>query len=121
MHPFLLVSLVNIEKRPPGIVYGIIEKIKGHEKTDKDFVDFFLLWLNEHLKTICSQTEKKDYGWVLNHKLSGKADANKLTARVLFHVTRLFDITTEEDLSERAATIGEWFTDLLSNGNVGRS
>ena len=113
-HPFLLVSLVNVESRPPSLIYGIVKKIEGNEKTDKDFVDFFLLWLNEELNAICQQAERREYGWELEHQLSGRADANKLRARVSFQAMRLFDISSEEQLSERATAVAKWFTDLLS-------
>jgi len=110
-YPFLLVSLVNAEKRPPSIIYGVIDKIAGKEKTDKDFVEFFLFWLNEELETICSQAKRRVYGWEIQHELSGRADANRLEAKALFQVTKLFDISGEEALSERATEIGKWFAD----------
>ena len=60
---------------------------------------------------ICSQAKKGEYGFEIQHELSGKADANKLEAKVLFQVTKLFDISGEEDLSVRATEIGKWFVD----------
>ena len=113
-HPFLLVSLVNVECRPPSLIYGIVKKIEGNEKTDKDFVEFFLLWLNEELNAICQQGERREYGWEVENQLSGRADVNKLRASVSFQFTKLFDISSEEQLSERATAVAKWFTDWLS-------
>lgn len=43
IYPFLLVSLVNAEGRPPLLVYGLIEKLEGREEKAKYFCEYFLL------------------------------------------------------------------------------
>jgi hypothetical protein len=113
-YPFLLVSLVNVESRPPGIVYGLIKKIEGQEKTEKDFLEFFLLWLSEELNKICSQAKKREHTWEIERELPGRAEANRLKAQVSFQKSRLFDISSEEYLSERATNIGNWFEKMLN-------
>ena len=111
--PFILISLVNKDGLPPGIVFGIVEKIQGEEKTDNDFIGYFLLWINEQLKDIREHEGRKKLGWEIEHELSGKADMKKLRARVSFEECGLFDITSEEMLSERAMTISNWFKERL--------
>ena len=102
---FLLVSLVNQEERFPEIVYGILEQIEGTEKTEKEFCEFFLLWLNEQLDQICkSSGTQTDHGWETEGQVSGRAEANRLKARLTFQRTTLFDIS-EENLPERAEMI----------------
>jgi hypothetical protein len=113
LYPFLLISLLNKEERPPEVVYGTIQKIAGEEKSDKDFIEYFLLWLNEQLGQIYGLGEKKEYGWEVTQEISGRADANKIKAKVSFQVTKLLDITSDELLSERASTIAKWFIDRL--------
>ena len=113
LHPFLLISLVNREERPPEVIYGIVQKIEGEEKSDRDFIEYFLLWLNEQLSRICVLAEKREYGWEVTQEISGRADANKIKARVSFQVTKLLDITSDELLSERASAIAKWFKDRL--------
>ena len=90
-----------------------VEKIQGEEKTDNDFIGYFLLWLNEQLKDIREHEGRKKLGWEIEHELSGKADMKKLRARVSFEECGLFDITSEEMLSERAMTISNWFKERL--------
>jgi hypothetical protein len=116
---FLLVSLVNQEERFPEIVYGILEQIKGIEKTEKDFCEFFLLWLNEQLDQICKSGTQTDHGWEIEGQVSGRAEANKLKARLAFQRTTLFDIS-EENLPERAEMIVKWFNDRLAS-STGKS
>ena len=110
--PFLLVSLVNVEGRPPCIVYGIVQKVEGRARTDREYCEYFLLWVNERINEICCPDHKKDYGWEARHELAGSAGDKRLTARVSLQTTGLFDIT-EETLSERAKTISQWFNDRL--------
>ena len=111
--PFILVSLVNKEHRPPEIVYGVIEKIEGKED-DRVFCQYFLLWLNECLNEICGLALQRDYGWqVKEAEVSGRAEASRLRANVSFQRMPLLDIN-EDNLPDRARTIAEWFKSWLS-------
>ena len=111
---FLLVSLVNQEERFPQIVYGILEQSEGIiEKTEKEFCEFFLLWLNEQLDQVCKSGTQTDHGWEIEGQVSGRAEANRLKARLTFQRTTLFDIS-EENLPERAEMIVKWFSDRLA-------
>lgn len=112
-HPFVLVSLANAEGRPPSICYGIVRKMEGQEKTDKDYLDCFLLWINEKLNEICRLAEKKEHGWEIEEEITGKTEASRLRAHIQFQQTKLFDIINEELLSERASMIANWFIDRL--------
>ncbi|MBW1668484.1 MAG: hypothetical protein JRJ66_10610 [Deltaproteobacteria bacterium] len=112
-HPFILVSLANTEGRPPSICYGIIRKLEGQEKSDKDYLDCFLLWINEKLKEICGSAKKAEHGWEIEEEITGKTEASKLRAHIQFQQTKLFDITNEELLSERATMITNWFLERL--------
>lgn len=111
--PFILVSLVNSEERPPSICYGIIGKIEGREKRDRDYLDCFLLWINEKLNEACGSAEKREYGWELQTEITGKTEASRLKAHIQFQQTKLFDIVNEDILTERALMIANWFNDRL--------
>lgn len=110
--PFLLISLVNAEGRPPGIVYGIVQKIEGKARTNREYCEYFLLWVNERLNEICCPDHGVDYGWQVRHELAGSAGDKRLIARVSLQTTNVFDIN-EDNLSERAKTIAQWFNDRL--------
>jgi len=112
IHPFLLVSLANVEGRPPGIIFGLIHKLAGQEKDDRKFAEIFLLWLNERLEEICRSASHKEYGWELEQELVGTTEVSRLKAQVSFHKDRLFDIT-DENLAERGRVIADWFKDRL--------
>ena len=112
-YPFVLISLANKEGRAPHICFGILTKLQGEEKTDKDFLECFLLWINEEFDEICRSANKKDYGWETEGEITGKTEMSKLRARIQFQNSRLFDIGNEEQLTERANMLANWFTERL--------
>lgn len=112
-HPFLLASLVNKEGRPPYLCFGIIRRTEGKEKTERDYLECFLLWNNEELDEICRSAEKSEYGWQIEEEITGNTDASKLRAHIQFQQARLFDISDEEQLTERAIMMANWFTERL--------
>jgi len=106
--PFLLISLVNNESRPPNIVFGLLKKIEGEEKTIKDFCEFYLLWINEQFNEI-----KENHGnTIREHELSGSAEYRKLKAFVVFGEERLLDIS-QHNLKEKAEKITNWFKEEM--------
>ena len=113
IHPFILISLVNVEARAPSICYGIMRKIQGHDQNHQGFLDCFFLWINEKLTEICRLAEEKEYGWEIEQEITGKTETSRLRAHVQFQQARLFDITSEEFLSERASMIANWFINRL--------
>jgi len=112
-HPFITIFLVNKECRALHICYGIITTLQGQEKADRDFLECFMLWINEEFDEISRSASKKDYGWEIGGEITGKTEMGKLRAHIQFQNFRLFDIGNEEQLMDRANTVAAWFTERI--------
>lgn len=110
--PFMMISIVNREGRPPSLLYGLIKDREGRVRTEEQFGEYVLFRLNEDLDTLREGAKRKKHGWTLRVDAPGRADANRLEATVEFDEMPLFD-TDESNLGERAEEIGRWLRERL--------
>jgi len=108
--PFVMASIINRENRPPGLIYGIINRDPAKtQEDDGPFLRPFLFWLNEDLNQIYLPSgDKRIYGHTLTKQLSSKGYFSKYSAKVSFQTEPLLAIT-RDSLPERADAIAEWF------------
>lgn len=110
--PFMMISLVNREGRPPSLLYGLIKDREGRVRTEEQFGEYVLLKLNEDLDALREGSKRKKHGWTLRVDAPGRADTNRLKATVDFDEMPLFD-TDESNLGERAEEVGRWLRERL--------
>jgi hypothetical protein len=117
--PFLMASIINDERRPPSLLYGMLRNAEGRERNEESFLEHYLLWLNEGLRSkVAHEAVKDESAWRVDGKaLHARADSQILTADVSFSEMRLLDFTPA-NLPERAEAIALWYRDELRRGGT---